>query len=94
MAQGSRGVSRVLAKLKNSIEEGKYYEAHQMYRTLYFRLVAYLIFIILYSVCQKKYFSLSRCTGKLEIPARMQNFCQAKNRQCEILRLKFASSRK
>uniref|UniRef100_A0A2P2I207 Golgi to ER traffic protein 4 homolog n=1 Tax=Hirondellea gigas TaxID=1518452 RepID=A0A2P2I207_9CRUS len=32
-----RGVSRVLAKLKKSVEEGKYYEAHQMYRTLYFR---------------------------------------------------------
>ncbi|XP_042205789.1 Golgi to ER traffic protein 4 homolog [Homarus americanus] len=37
MAQGSRGVTRVLAKLKSSVEEGRYYEAHQMYRTLYFR---------------------------------------------------------
>ncbi|XP_076041532.1 Golgi to ER traffic protein 4 homolog [Oratosquilla oratoria] len=37
MAQGSRGVARVLSKLKSSVEEGKYYEAHQMYRTLYFR---------------------------------------------------------
>lgn len=35
--QGSRGVARVLAKLKSSVEEGRYYEAHQMYRTLYFR---------------------------------------------------------
>jgi len=36
MAQ-ARGVSRVLAKLEKSISEGKYYEAHQMYRTLNFR---------------------------------------------------------
>ncbi|CAD6993175.1 Golgi to ER traffic protein 4 homolog [Ceratitis capitata] len=34
---GQRGVSRVLLKLENSIEAGNYYEAHQMYRTLYFR---------------------------------------------------------
>lgn len=34
---GLSGVSRVLAKLDLSIEEGNYYEAHQMYRTLYFR---------------------------------------------------------
>lgn len=33
----ARGVSRVLEKLENSIKEGNYYEAHQMYRTLYFR---------------------------------------------------------
>lgn len=32
-----RGVNRVLVKLENSIESGNYYEAHQMYRTLYFR---------------------------------------------------------
>ncbi|KAF2367841.1 hypothetical protein FHG87_001400 [Trinorchestia longiramus] len=32
-----RGISRVKAKLQKSIEEGQYYEAHQMYRTLYFR---------------------------------------------------------
>jgi hypothetical protein len=40
MAEGSRaaaGVSRVLAKLKASLDTGKFYEAHQMYRTLYFR---------------------------------------------------------
>ncbi|KAK7018807.1 Golgi to ER traffic protein 4 [Halocaridina rubra] len=37
MAQGGRGVTRVLTKLKSSVEEGRYYEAHQMYRTLYFR---------------------------------------------------------
>lgn len=28
-----------MAKLKLSVEEGRYYEAHQMYRTLYFRCV-------------------------------------------------------
>ncbi|KAF7266623.1 hypothetical protein GWI33_020122 [Rhynchophorus ferrugineus] len=36
-ASGLRGVSRVLEKLENSIKNGDYYEAHQMYRTLYFR---------------------------------------------------------
>ena len=36
---GVRGVSRVLAKLQRSIEAGNYYEAHQMYKTLYFRYV-------------------------------------------------------
>lgn len=34
---GHRGVSRVLEKLEKSIKDGNYYEAHQMYRTLYFR---------------------------------------------------------
>lgn len=38
--RGQRGVSRVLAKLDSSIEAGNYYEAHQMYRTLYFRYTA------------------------------------------------------
>ncbi|XP_058806039.1 Golgi to ER traffic protein 4 homolog isoform X2 [Phymastichus coffea] len=33
----SNGVKRVLLKLDNSINNGNYYEAHQMYRTLYFR---------------------------------------------------------
>lgn len=36
-ARGQRGVSRVLEKLEASVNAGKYYEAHQMYRTLYFR---------------------------------------------------------
>jgi len=36
----SSGSSRVLAKLKASVEAEKYYEAHQMYRTLYFRYVS------------------------------------------------------
>ncbi|KAH8311072.1 hypothetical protein KR044_004120, partial [Drosophila immigrans] len=35
-----RGVSRVLAKLSHSLAEGEYYEAHMMYRTLYFRYTA------------------------------------------------------
>ncbi|XP_075147975.1 Golgi to ER traffic protein 4 homolog [Haematobia irritans] len=38
--RGQRGVSRVLAKLDSSLESGNYYEAHQMYRTLYFRYTA------------------------------------------------------
>ena len=33
----SVGVERVLAKLRASVDKGEYYEAHQMYRTLYFR---------------------------------------------------------
>uniref|UniRef100_A0A182QJG8 Golgi to ER traffic protein 4 n=1 Tax=Anopheles farauti TaxID=69004 RepID=A0A182QJG8_9DIPT len=37
---GSRGVSRVLAKLRASTEAGNFYEAHQMYRTLHFRFVS------------------------------------------------------
>lgn len=36
MATG-RGVQNVLAKLKRSVDEKNYYEAHQMYKTLYFR---------------------------------------------------------
>ena len=31
------GASRVYVKLRKSIDEGNYYEAHQMYRTLYHR---------------------------------------------------------
>lgn len=37
---GARGVARVLAKLESSVESGNYYEAHQMYRTLYFRYLS------------------------------------------------------
>ena len=36
-ARAAAGINRVLAKLKTSLESGQYYEAHQMYRTLYFR---------------------------------------------------------
>ncbi|XP_041977969.1 Golgi to ER traffic protein 4 homolog [Aricia agestis] len=35
--RGERGVSRVRDKLEASVNSGQYYEAHQMYRTLYFR---------------------------------------------------------
>lgn len=31
------GMQRVLNKLQSSFSKGDYYEAHQMYRTLYFR---------------------------------------------------------
>ncbi|XP_022214318.1 Golgi to ER traffic protein 4 homolog [Drosophila obscura] len=37
---GQRGVSRVLAKLSHSLAGGEFYEAHMMYRTLYFRYTA------------------------------------------------------
>lgn len=39
-SSGARGVSRVLQKLEASIHSGNYYEAHQMYRTLYFRYLS------------------------------------------------------
>lgn len=38
--RGQHGISRILSKLTNSLESGNYYEAHQMYRTLYFRYTA------------------------------------------------------
>ncbi|XP_071443576.1 Golgi to ER traffic protein 4 homolog isoform X2 [Hetaerina americana] len=41
MAAGRlQGVQRVLGKLQASVSAGNYYEAHQMYRTLYFRYCA------------------------------------------------------
>ncbi|XP_022095557.1 Golgi to ER traffic protein 4 homolog [Acanthaster planci] len=40
MATSGRGTSRVLLKLRQNVEEGNYYEAHQMYRTLYHRYMA------------------------------------------------------
>ncbi|XP_063362084.1 Golgi to ER traffic protein 4 homolog [Cydia amplana] len=39
-ARGERGVRRVLDKLAASVNSGQYYEAHQMYRTLYFRYLS------------------------------------------------------
>ncbi|XP_073997682.1 Golgi to ER traffic protein 4 homolog isoform X1 [Rhodnius prolixus] len=41
------GVSRLIYKIENSIKNGNYYEAHQMYKTLYFRYLS-----------QKKYVEL------------------------------------
>lgn len=35
-----RGITRVHEKLEESIRAGKYYEAHQKYRTLYFRYIS------------------------------------------------------
>jgi hypothetical protein len=37
MASRRGGTERVLSKLRSSIENRNFYEAHQMYRTLYFR---------------------------------------------------------
>jgi len=34
-----RGVQRVLSKLESAVNAGNFYEAHQMYRTLYYRWV-------------------------------------------------------
>ena len=36
-ARAAAGVGRILAKLKLNIDSGNFYEAHQLYRTLYFR---------------------------------------------------------
>ncbi|XP_063971881.1 Golgi to ER traffic protein 4 homolog [Diachasmimorpha longicaudata] len=36
-ARVNQGILRVLSKLEASVNSGNYYEAHQMYRTLYFR---------------------------------------------------------
>lgn len=38
-ARNRGGVQRVEGKLRASVEKGDYYEAHQMYRTLFFRWV-------------------------------------------------------
>lgn len=42
----SQGVQRVITKLQASINSGNYYEAHQMYRTIYFRLALSLILLL------------------------------------------------
>ncbi|CAH0563457.1 unnamed protein product [Brassicogethes aeneus] len=38
-ATSVRGLSRIVEKLEKSVKDGDYYEAHQMYRTLYFRFL-------------------------------------------------------
>lgn len=45
-ARGERGVGRVLDKLEASVNSGQYYEAHQMYRTLYFRYIFFGLLVI------------------------------------------------
>ena len=44
----SGGIERVLAKCQSCVEAGNYYEAHQMYRTLYFRHDGhyFLVFVV------------------------------------------------
>ncbi len=37
MEKETRGTSKVLSKLQKSVEDGNYYEAEQMYKTLYAR---------------------------------------------------------
>lgn len=39
-ARNRGGVQRVEGKLRASVEKGDYYEAHQMYRTLFFRYMS------------------------------------------------------
>lgn len=43
----SAGTQRLLQKLNKSIEDGEYYEAHQLIRTLYFRFVYFSVFLYL-----------------------------------------------
>lgn len=38
MARASAGHERILMKLNKSLQDNELYEAHQLYRTLYFRL--------------------------------------------------------
>eukprot|EP00126_Sphaerothecum_destruens_P007168 Sdes_comp19720_c0_seq1m11674 len=38
-SQPIKGTSKVIEKLEKSVARGDYYEAHQMYRTLYFRML-------------------------------------------------------
>ena len=55
----SGGTQRVLQKLNKSIEDGEYYEAHQLIRTLYFRFVSFCVFDnyykSMYKACHRKY---------------------------------------
>jgi len=46
-----RGVGRMKIKLETAIREERYYEAHQLYRTLHFRFE-------LYCNCQIFYYSM------------------------------------
>ena len=38
-ARSAAGVKRIETKLKSAIDQENFYEAHQLYRTLYFRYV-------------------------------------------------------
>ena len=40
--RAAAGVGRILAKLNQNIDSGNFYEAHQLYRTLYFRYCSIL----------------------------------------------------
>lgn len=40
MAGHKGGISRILHKLERNVEDGNYYEAHQMYKTLSFRYLS------------------------------------------------------
>ena len=36
-ARAAAGIKRIEAKLKSAIDQENYYEAHQLYKTLFFR---------------------------------------------------------
>lgn len=50
----SGGIERVLAKCQSCVEAGNYYEAHQMYRTLYFRhgYSLFTVCVLFHLVCE------------------------------------------
>jgi len=53
-AKSGAGTQRLLQKLNKSIEDGEYYEAHQLIRTLYFRFVISCVFDNYYKSTKRK----------------------------------------
>ena len=55
MAAANKSIGRVdklLAKLEKSVQDKKYYEAHQMYRTLYFRYESFYLLLTKMAICR------------------------------------------
>ena len=62
----SGGTQRVLQKLNKSIEDGEYYEAHQLIRTVYFRLVSFQVFHMGLQEAGVRYFSTLSMVNRLK----------------------------
>lgn len=60
------GVQRVEGKLRASVEKGDYYEAHQMYRTLYFRWVWRLCSLVA-AICNCQLASRPNCSRSFSL---------------------------
>ncbi|XP_013920272.1 PREDICTED: Golgi to ER traffic protein 4 homolog [Thamnophis sirtalis] len=66
------GVQRVEGKLRASVEKGDYYEAHQMYRTLFFRathpkltfVFSHVTFLLEQNYCESRYHFLHSMDGE------------------------------